>query len=64
MMKKRNAKLAELANRISLALAVLVVTGSTLYVVAEQPWFPSSPAVAAQDFPFIGIIRDKLSHHR
>ncbi len=49
---------------VSACLAVLVVTGSTLYVVSEQPWFQANVRTAAGDFPFVGIIRDKFSHHR
>jgi hypothetical protein len=48
-----------------LTLAMLVVTGSTLYVVSEQPWFQnSSLGNVIGDMPLPGVIRCRLSHHR
>jgi hypothetical protein len=61
-MKQKNSRLVNFLNGLSLALAALVVTGSTLYVVSEQPWFPAGISIG--NMPLPGIIRDKLSHHR
>jgi hypothetical protein len=53
------------ANRLSVSLAVAVVLGSSAYVASEQPWFQdASFANLNTSFPALGIIRDKLSHHR
>jgi hypothetical protein len=53
------------ANRLSVSLAIAVVLGSSAYVAAARPWFQdSSLANLDTSFPALGIIRDKLSHHR
>jgi hypothetical protein len=55
----------KLLNRISLSLAIIVVAGSTAYVVTEQQWFESAVSADADGgFAFVDVIRNRLSHHR
>jgi hypothetical protein len=56
---------ASLLNRLSAGLAVLVVAGSTLFVLSEQPAMQRSALRAdLTHIQPLGAIRNLLSRHR